>query len=342
MRQQEEKKKKKAISQLQLIAYHNSTHRDNLIPLKKSIPGVWKNIRTVDGILSKEGINISEKLKVTVGDGKNTKFWKDSWLTNQPLKNIFPDLFRLAKHKDSFVAAYWQGIVNQPLWAWEWNKDPSLPSEWENLSDLMSRLASMVLKDGKDIWKWDNEEGVPFSVKAIRTELCNQRQDHSDGPDFKWNSWAPLKANYFVWRALMGKVATKNELLKHGIQIPDPLCVTCGCDEENVDHLFAKCLTARSIWWNVFSWLKIPWHPNLESLQEILEMLQNSPGAKTWKRLVHLIAVATIWRIWNIRNKRIFEGEGVWIRKAVDLTKRIPSSGYLIDLGSLCLSGKVG
>ncbi|XP_022040394.1 uncharacterized protein LOC110942941 [Helianthus annuus] len=119
----------------------------------------------------------------------------------------------------------------------------------------------------------------------------------------------------------MGKIATKNELQKRGIGIPDMLCETCDFEEENANHLFAKCVTARSIWWNIFSWLKIPWQTNLDSLQEILDLIQNSPGAKTWKRHVHMIAIATVWRIWNVRNRRIFEGEGISVQKAVDLIK---------------------
>ncbi|KAJ0508909.1 putative RNA-directed DNA polymerase [Helianthus annuus] len=302
-------------------AYHTTAHRDNLVPIKKSIPGVWKDIGSVDGILSKEGINISEKIKVTVGDGKNTRFWKDIWLTNLPLKFEFPDLFRLAKNKDAMVASNWQGSMKNPIWAWEWSEDPTTMNEWEHLAGLTRLLANTVLKDAKDQWQWENEDGVPFSVRAVRRELYKQGEDQSGGSDFYWNSWAPLKANYFLWRALMGKVATKNELRKRGVNIQEVICATCGFEEETIDHLFAKCLTARSIWWNVFSWLKIPWPPFLDSLKEILEVLQNSPGAKTWKRLVHMIAVATVWRIWIVRNNTVFEGEGISVRKAVDLIK---------------------
>ncbi|KAJ0534296.1 putative reverse transcriptase zinc-binding domain-containing protein [Helianthus annuus] len=87
-----------------------------------------------------------------------------------------------------------------------------------------------------------------------------------------------------MWRALMGKVATKRSLLDRGINLPDALCATCGFEEETADHLFARCLTARSVWWNTFTWLKIPWPPNLESLKEIIKVFYNSPGAKNWKK----------------------------------------------------------
>ncbi|XP_021996043.1 uncharacterized protein LOC110893235 [Helianthus annuus] len=119
----------------------------------------------------------------------------------------------------------------------------------------------------------------------------------------------------------MGKVATKKALLDRGINLSDALCANCGFEEESADHLFAKCLTARSVWWNIFSWLKVPWPSNVDSLKDLLEVFYNSPGSKVWKRLAHMVAVDTVWRIWNARNRKVFEGDGISVRKIVDSIK---------------------
>lgn len=54
--------------------------------------------RVKDDML-KEGININEIFKKLVGEGYNTLFWQDSWLGNDTLKVLFPDLYKLEKRK---------------------------------------------------------------------------------------------------------------------------------------------------------------------------------------------------------------------------------------------------
>ncbi|KAK4731566.1 hypothetical protein R3W88_024554 [Solanum pinnatisectum] len=44
---------------------------------------------------------------ITVHNGIRTRFWKDRWLDNQTLSEIFPDIFDLALHKDKTVAEMW-------------------------------------------------------------------------------------------------------------------------------------------------------------------------------------------------------------------------------------------
>jgi hypothetical protein len=39
-----------------------------------------------------------------VGDGQNTKFWRDKWLTSRPLSEQFPNLFNTVRNKSALVA----------------------------------------------------------------------------------------------------------------------------------------------------------------------------------------------------------------------------------------------
>jgi len=38
------------------------------------------------------------------GDGKKILFWKDRWLYDQPLAQLFPDLFKLSQQQDITLA----------------------------------------------------------------------------------------------------------------------------------------------------------------------------------------------------------------------------------------------
>lgn len=40
-----------------------------------------------------------------VGNGSDTLFWKDTWVANEPLRDVFPRLFSLAICQDVKVAS---------------------------------------------------------------------------------------------------------------------------------------------------------------------------------------------------------------------------------------------
>jgi hypothetical protein len=59
--------------------------------------GLWKNIR-------KGWETFSRFIRYEVGDGGRTRFWHDLWCGDTVLKEVFPDLFGIARVKDAFVA----------------------------------------------------------------------------------------------------------------------------------------------------------------------------------------------------------------------------------------------
>jgi hypothetical protein len=59
--------------------------------------GLWKNIR-------KGWETFSRFIKYEVGDRGRTRFWHDLWCGDTVLKEVFPDLFGIARVKDASVA----------------------------------------------------------------------------------------------------------------------------------------------------------------------------------------------------------------------------------------------
>ncbi|KAJ0612656.1 putative RNA-directed DNA polymerase [Helianthus annuus] len=201
---------------------HSTTSNNKVIPVKATMPGIWKDVGGVDVVFSKAGINLTSKLQSRVGNGQNTRFWKDPWATKKPLMSLYPDLYRLAKNKNGMVAENWAGSDTDNRWGWEWINNPNLDSEWQHLGELMTRLNRVGLTGSKDLWVWENGSGVDFSIKDLRLEFAKAgSKEPVNGADFFWNSWAPLKANYLLWRVLLGKVATKWELHNRGIVLQD-------------------------------------------------------------------------------------------------------------------------
>ncbi|KAJ0544992.1 putative RNA-directed DNA polymerase transcription factor SBP family [Helianthus annuus] len=302
-------------------AIHSTQNNKKMIPVKKLIPGVWKDIGGMDDVLARIGISIQDRLRVEVKNGMGTSFWKDVWAGSAALKVLFPNLYRLAKNKNGKVADYAVTVGDITCWGWEWAKNPSSNQEWAMAGDLMNLLGHFVFQHGGDVWKWDNNEGHNFSTKSLRMELNEVRAGVDENKLFFWNSWATPKANFLAWRALQGRVASKLGLAARGVHLPNLMCDRCGYELESPDHIFVSCLFARCIWWNIFRWIKVPMPPECTSLGDLLESLHNTPGSQKWKRIVHMVALASIWRIWIARNKKVFDGKFITVQKTVEDVK---------------------
>ncbi|KAF5797593.1 putative RNA-directed DNA polymerase [Helianthus annuus] len=220
----------------------SSIHKSSsnlLIPLKKTIPGVWNDIGKMDKILDKAGISLSQNL---------------------------------------------------------------------------------VEENG--VWKWRSSAEEGFSVKQVRRDLESSRVESAEVDSaLLWNSWAPGKGNILLWRALLGRIASREGLVRRGVSLPVVDCPRCGLDIESSDHVFIRCLWAKSIWWNVLSWLRISFPSQCDSLGELVKYIKDCPGSATWKRLVSMVVIATVWRIWSARNVKVFEDLFIPIMKTVEFIK---------------------
>ncbi|XP_021971099.1 uncharacterized protein LOC110866053 [Helianthus annuus] len=214
----------------------DSISAPQFIPLRKAITGVWKDVVSVDGTMSKAGINIAENL-VYEGD------------------------------------------------RWRWRSDP---------------------------------EGS-FSVKVVRTDLDRARDPAANSDQScVWNSWAPPKVKVLLWRACLGKVATKTGLIHRGVPLADGLCPRCGLEKEDSDHLFVSCLWSKCVWWNIMAWIRVSFPADIKKLNDLISFFKNQPGGKIWKKVIHSIVLGTVWRIWLVRNEKVFNNRFIPILKTVE------------------------
>ncbi|XP_035844557.1 uncharacterized protein LOC118491158 [Helianthus annuus] len=177
-----------------------------------------------------------------------------------------------------------------------------------------------LVADG-GVWKWRGDPGGSFSVKYIRSVIQEVSLEvDGDSDPFLWNRWATPKANILLWRALLGKVASKMGLSKRGVPIVDTACARCGHQEEDIDHIFLNCLWARCIWWNILAWMRISF-VECNCFKEFIDIILQNPGDKVWKKIVYTIILASCWRIWSARNEKVFNNNFIPISKSVDVIK---------------------
>ena len=85
-----------------------------------------------------------------VDDGSRVLFWNDVWCGDRPLKNLFPDLFRIARLKHATVneVVSWNGDVSH----WDFIFVRGL-NDWEedSVCNLLAVLADKkVMSQGND------------------------------------------------------------------------------------------------------------------------------------------------------------------------------------------------
>ncbi|GKB41679.1 hypothetical protein Tco_0886621 [Tanacetum coccineum] len=69
----------------------------------RSKSGPWFRIAKLKEDLCKVGIDLPIIFKKKIGNGCNTRFWRDNWLGGSPLKVDFPRLFRLDSNPQCLV-----------------------------------------------------------------------------------------------------------------------------------------------------------------------------------------------------------------------------------------------
>ncbi|XP_022030457.1 uncharacterized protein LOC110931368 [Helianthus annuus] len=191
-----------------------------------------------------------------------------------------------------------------------------IAGNWKDIT-MVSKDLEKVGVHGAELFGMVGADGS-FSVAQFRWKIAEIMGNKVQTEGFGWNVWTPCKVLYFVWKLSMGCIATKSALARRGVQVVDTHCSLCGFGEESTSHLTASCVMARSVWWHVCVWLKIPVHTQPASYKDFVEGLKKIKGSTDWKKVIEVIFHATLWRIWRARNATVFDKVPFNVSKVVE------------------------
>ena len=105
----------------------------------------------------------------------------------------------------------------------------------------------------------------------------------------------PTKVAFFAWEATWGEVLTLDRLQIRGLQLPN-CCFLCGCEEENVNHIFIHCIVVRALWDIVLGLVDVKWvFP--ETVKEILTSWRGPFVGKKMKKVWKSIPLCIFWTV---------------------------------------------
>ena len=170
-------------------------------------------------------------------------------------------------------------------------------------------LEPTIIRQGKDdklIWPC-NSNGS-FSVKSCCTLIDNTSS--ANDRVFEANVWikgASPKVQVFLWLAVQDKVSTK-AFLHHQtvLSATQVSCVFYSSNLETSEHLFIHCNFSKSVWIKVLDWWGIQYCLS-RTLDSLLLQWPEMVHGKFQKLAWRLISSSTIWGIWLLRNKIVFE-----------------------------------
>lgn len=155
----------------------------------------------------------------------------------------------------------------RPMWIWRWNMNALTAQKKADLDNLMFWQLLIILKDFPDEWRWDDVSQHQFSSRCIKKLLAGNGVEGEY--ILKWNQWALITVNIFMWQTLHNKIATCDSLSRRGIEIQSHVCKLCGIEDETTENLFISCGLTSHIWSKVSVWcsinpvfvfyLRIPW-----------------------------------------------------------------------------------
>ncbi|KAL8485831.1 hypothetical protein ACS0TY_027938 [Phlomoides rotata] len=110
---------------------------------------------------------------------------------------------------------------------------------------------SLPKRGALDRWKWRKSGEGKYTTSSAYELLIHARETTVDqGINFAklWRQIAPGKIKCFAWRALNGRIATKSNLVRRGINIGNVLCPLCSLATEDEHHLLVGCEKASKLW----------------------------------------------------------------------------------------------
>uniref|UniRef100_A0A7C8YG96 Reverse transcriptase zinc-binding domain-containing protein n=1 Tax=Opuntia streptacantha TaxID=393608 RepID=A0A7C8YG96_OPUST len=120
-----------------------------------------------------------------------------------------------------------------------------------------------------------------------------------------------------LWLALLGKLNTKDMLVKKGILMnSDNVCSFCTQQPEALDHLLVSCQSSWCIWCLIAEdfGVQLREQQRQQNLRQLYEWWMSQYfHNRTHKKLFMLAFFAVVWSLWMKRNKIVFEQQELHI-----------------------------
>ncbi|KAL6566436.1 hypothetical protein OROGR_002051 [Orobanche gracilis] len=303
----------------------------------------WRSLGKLG--LSSKGIDsawFSTGVRRSLGRGTDILFWKDIWEGDESLQKSFHRLFTVAVDKEAKISDMGEWREGEWYWNFQWRRS-LFQWELQQLDTLTNRIKdSKPLLDKDDWWFWKHDKSGTFTVKQAYEFNKKDIGGREDSIFFKilWTKYVPTKMSALAWKVFLNGVPTRLNLRSRGIlnnnvQIP---CVLCGDAEESTNHIFFACSKSYNIWLTVYRWFDLHSVLHNDVRYNLLShggtIYKRKPEKQAWMS----IWFVTIWTIWSVRNRIIFQNHSFCSSEVMGTIYLKSWSILKANLNSVCFS----
>nr|KAJ0211180.1 hypothetical protein LSAT_V11C400156810 [Lactuca sativa] len=264
-----------------------------------------------------------------IGNGKGINMWFDNWHQLGPLSYVL-------SHREITSAGYnirdkVSDVIVDDNWSW--------PSEW---IDIIPQLGDFpvprLIREKKDEVYWRNYKGniVPFAINQVSSSLI-YHEPIVEWYDLVWFQNSIPSHCFILWLAILGRLRTQDRM-KRWKDSNDFSCVFCNSQIDSHSHLFFDCNYTKEVW-NLVK-VKVKMNHRAGKWVDIIMELQYSLKKKSINNFIRKIALAaSIYHIWNERNKRLFGKQSNSVENVVKIiSEDIRLKIFSLNLGYLGLN----
>jgi len=176
-------------------------------------------------------------------------FWDDVWLGSEDLKSRFPRLFYLSISNEACLDSFeewasdsWNSVI-------KWRRDLF---DWEKTLEFqfLHKHQGSRLVLGKEVsWVWKEDANSGYLVSSAYSILRKSCFNESS-PLFRdfWKIKVLPFTLFIAWRVLGNSIASKANLVRHGVTVDCSSCCLCWEEVETTQHLFFECIIVWLVW----------------------------------------------------------------------------------------------
>uniref|UniRef100_J3M7K7 Histone H2A/H2B/H3 domain-containing protein n=1 Tax=Oryza brachyantha TaxID=4533 RepID=J3M7K7_ORYBR len=242
-----------------------------------------------------EHVLFASATKITVGDGCKARFWDSTWVSNKPLKDIAPGLYRHSRRKKRTV----REALQDDKWIQDVNYNLTLPlvEEYFAITQLLQETTITLTPGTEDSirWKW-TASGQYTAKSAYQMQFFGSIASH-------------MASSNCIWTA---------DRLQQRQWPNEYFCQLCFRNLETAQHLFKDCPTTKTIWREILRKIKCA-NIDMNSTMQLDDWWTNAVSAqpKDLKGGTKTIITLISWEIWKERNNRVFNRKEATVRELV-------------------------
>ncbi|KAJ9556808.1 hypothetical protein OSB04_011422 [Centaurea solstitialis] len=268
--------------------------------------GTWGKIATLQCDLNSCNNHLNSLFTRHFENGANIRFWTDIWDGSKSLAERFPRIAALDVDRNCTIADRISSSENGVQFNGRWIRPIREGREKSEVAEIGNLCRKLPVLDVGEGWVWGLTADGSFSSASLR-EAIDDMSFHRCGPLVNWNNTIPIKVRICNWRARLGRLPFKDNLIRRGVSVDNDGCVFCKDALETGDHVFGSCGWAKAVRGEINRRNNYNLLP--DRCSGLADFWDANGVADKHRKMKEVYGQAYVWALWMGRKDSIFNGK---------------------------------